>query len=108
MRLAAVFVAIVPLLSGPGLAQDTSVLSVTQVSYGATAAVAQSRLSDNFPGGNRDDIGFDLGRADGSGFVEAEVNKPARRATSRAIQTSASQNRVKKSFIVPWQTGVFQ
>jgi len=108
MHLAAVFVAILPLMASPCLAQNVPVLSVTQVSYGLPAEALAGLSTRAFPAGDKRDVEFDLGRAEGSGFDDAPVKRIAPRATVRVGQESASRNRTTKPFVVPWQTGVFQ
>jgi len=108
MRMAIVLVATFPLLASPCLAQTPPVLSVEQVSYGLSYEAVSGLSTRAFPTDDNNDVEFDLGSGEGSGFDEVQVKRAAPRATVRASQDSVTRNRTTKPFGVPWQTGVFQ
>ena len=100
MRLAALFVAVLPLMSLPCLAQTAPVVSVTPVSYALDAATQDNVPDRGFPGQGVRDVGFEIGRPE---RPDLELTSAKPRATARM-----AAQRVKKPFQVPWQTGIFQ
>ena len=103
MRLASFLVATVPMLASPSLAQNAAVLSVTQVSFALPGDTLDGLSNRGFPTDGNRDIGFEIGRPEGSGFDAVPVLRAAPRATVRV-----ADRRMKKAFQMPWQTGVFQ
>lgn len=103
MRFAAFLVASVPLLASPLLAQNAPVLSVTQVSFALPGDTPDGLSARGFPTEGNRDIGFEIGRPEGSGLDTAPVLRAAPRAAVRM-----ADRRTRKIFQMPWQTGVFQ
>ena len=103
MRLAALFVATLPLTATLSVAQDAPVMSVTQVSYTLPAAALDGPSTRGFPTGANRDVGFAMGSPEGAGFDD----QPVKRATPRAA-VRVAERRTKKAFSIPWQTGIFQ
>ena len=103
MRFSVLIVASVALLASPLLAQNAPVLSVTQVSFALPGNTLDGLSTRGFPTDGDRDIGFEIGRPEGSGLDTAPVLRAAPRAAVRL-----SDRRTKKIFQMPWQTGVFQ
>ena len=103
MRLIFVMAAAFPCAGTMAMAQTAPVLSVTQVSYSMPAGALDDLSADGFVTNDTRDVAFDLGRPDGSGARDTPVVRVTPRATVRV-----AQNRTKRAFHMPWQTGVFQ
>jgi hypothetical protein len=99
MRLVALFLATLPMTATLSCAEDAPVMSVTKVSFSQMSDVT----SDRVIGGADRQLGFDMGRPEGSGLDDTAVRRAAPRATVRDAQSAS-----KKGFRMPWQTGVFQ
>ncbi|MGQ0565996.1 MAG: hypothetical protein ACT4OK_13120 [Gemmobacter sp.] len=102
MRLAAIVAAILSLSAGPGLAQDPALLSVSPVSLSWPSDLAV-RATGDLPNDPGREGSFAIGQPEGSGFRAVPLTGAAPRAVVRS-----TQNRARKPFSVPWQSGVFQ
>jgi hypothetical protein len=99
MRLAALFVATLPMTATLSYADDAPVMSVTKVSFSQMSDVTL----DRGVAGEGRQLGFDMGRPEGSGLGDTAVKPTAPRPMVRDAQAGS-----KKAFRMPWQTGVFQ
>jgi hypothetical protein len=103
MRLPALVAFALAVSSGASSAQDKPLADVARVSFGLAGATLAQTLPGGFPDDRFRDLPFDLGQPEGSGFRDAPVTVAKPRAKVRLANA-----RTKKSFGVPWQTGIFQ
>ncbi len=103
MRFLPLLVAAFPLSASLALAQNSPVVSVTEVSFSLAAENRDVVGNPGFQAGENRDVAFEIGRAEGRGADDSAVKRQAPQATLRV-----AERRTKKAFVVPWQTGVFQ